>query len=313
MTRIGIDLGGSGSRIATSDGVVAAGPPFAVRDARAGHADVIRLLDAALPTERRSVDAIAVCAAGLVSLGDVGEIRDAIAAQWPAASVVIASDAIGGIAAVWGRAGGAVVAAGTGAIGFATDFAEMWVRSDGWGDTFGDDGGAAWIGRHGMAAALRAIDDRPGASVVLLESLRASGRDPFALPEEVRGSPNRASLLASFAPAVTEAATSDEVARSIVEAAAEHLAETGLSLVRRTRVERLALVGGLAAVPAIAEAFEARVRQRMPEVGVLIGTASPLDGALRLAELVAGGALRSRAPYLHVLPPRIQKEPEGAS
>lgn len=313
MTRIGIDLGGSGSRIATSEGASAVGPPFAVHDARAEHADVIRTLCEDLPCQRQPVDAVAVCAAGLIALGDLDQILDAVLAQWPAASVVIASDAVGGIAAVWGGSGGAVVAAGTGSVGFATDFADVWVRSDGWGDTFGDDGGAAWIGRQGVSAALRAMDDRPRASAGLLHSLRSSGHDPHALPEQVRASANRASLLASFAPLVTAAAASDEVARSIIDAAAEYLAETGLSILRRARVDRLALVGGLAAVPAIARAFEAGVRERMPDAEVLIGTASPLDGALCLAELAARGDLLSRPPYLHVFPSPSPRESEGTS
>ncbi|WP_223627220.1 N-acetylglucosamine kinase [Microbacterium sp. EST19A] len=314
MVQVGIDLGGSGSRIATSGGAFAAGPAFAVRDGRAEHAHVVRLLGAVLAFQAQPVTAVAVCAAGLIGLGDVDEIRFEVARRWPEAPIAIVSDAVGAAVGAWGSAGGAVVAAGTGVVGFATDLGELWRRSDGWGDTFGDDGGAAWIGRKGIAAALRAIDGRPGGSSRLLDALRSeAGHDPYRLAEEVRASANRASLLASFAPTVTRAAATDLVARTIVEAAARHLADTGLSLIGDGVPQRLALVGGLSEEAAIVGAFRAHVRGLRRDVQVETGVGTPLDGALALAELAGEGRLATHLPYLHFFPSTTPTETEGAS
>lgn len=313
MTYIGIDLGGSGARIATSDGAVAAGPSFSVRDGRAEHAHVVQLLAQALQVGREPIASVAVCAAGLIALGDVDEIRHVVAEHWPAASIVVASDAVGAVAGAWGSSGGAIVAAGTGVVGFATDFRDLWLRSDGWGDTFGDDGGAAWIGRHGIAAALRAIDGRTGGSERLLDTLRSTGRDPYTLAEEVRSSPNRASLLASFAPSVTAVADTDLVARTIVESAARHLADTGLSLIREGGVERLALVGGLSRDEVIADAFLGHLSDLRSDLEVSVGTRTPLDGALHLALLARDGRLATHSPFLSFFPSTHNPATQGAS
>jgi N-acetylglucosamine kinase-like BadF-type ATPase len=298
MTVIGIDLGGSGSRLAAEGGTPVSGPAFTVSGGRADHAAVVRTLVRSIPPTG-PVTAVGVCAAGLLAFGEPASIRAAVLEAWPDAAVVVASDAVGAVAGAWGADGGGVVAAGTGSVAFATDFAGVWLRSDGWGYVLGDDGGAAWIGSRGLAAGLRAHDGRPHGSERLLEALRDTFGDPVGLPDVVHSAPNPATLLASFAPSVSAAAGSgDAVARHIVDDAARHLADTGLSVLRAGVPERLALVGGLASEPLISEAFSARVGERRPEVRISIGVGNPLDGALLFARQAADGLVSPRDPYL---------------
>lgn len=305
MTLIAIDIGGSGSRILAAEGsdLAASGPPLTISDGRADHPAVVVELAKALGPVRGSVSVVAVGAAGLLAHGDAVEISAAVASVWPDAAAVVASDAVTATAGAWGESGGAVVAAGTGVVAFATDFADLWLRSDGWGYLFGDSGGAAWIGARGLDAALRELDGRPGGSASLLAATRERYGDPLHLPEVVRAAANPATTLAAFAPAVTAAATlGDTVAQAIVSGAVRELADTGLSVVRDGIPSRLALVGGLTAEPAIANGFAARVRELRPEVEVGIGAGSPLDGALALARRALDQRLTSHLPYLTVFP-----------
>lgn len=304
MTIIGMDLGGSGSRIAATDAAHAlSGPAFAVTAGRADHATVVRDLARGMAPSAGRVEVVAACAAGLVALGDPESIRAAIAETWPGAAIVIASDAVGAVAGAWDEDGGGIVAAGTGSVAFATNFADVWARSDGWGHVLGDDGAAAWIGARGLSAGLRALDGRPEGSLVLLDALRETFGDPMDLPDAVRAAPNSATLLSSFAPAVTAAAADGDITASqIVQSAAGHLAETGLSVLRAGVPARLAFVGGLSQEAAIAATFEARVRASRPDVLVTTRAGTPLDGALELARRAAAGALPSHDPYLLQFP-----------
>lgn len=315
MTVIGIDLGGSGSRIAVVGDrrVEAEAPPFAVIGGHAAHADAVRALARHARIDD-PVTAVAVSAAGLISLGDPYVLGEATATLWPDAVVVVVSDAVAAVVGAWGSVGGAIVAAGTGVIAFATDFEHIWKRSDGWGHELGDDGGAAWIGARGLSAALRAVDGRSGASSALLDALRERFGEPLLVPEAVRSAPNPASVLAGFAPQVSAAARrGDSRAKEIISTAVRELAETGLSVMIEGIPPRLALVGGLSRDEAIAEAFTRQLRELRPDVRVAVDTATPLDGAVALAQRASERAITSHPPYFFRLPPQRSNESLGAS
>ncbi|MCW3492562.1 N-acetylglucosamine kinase [Microbacterium sp. SSM24] len=315
MAVIGIDLGGSGSRIAVVGDrrIEAEGPPFAVIGGHAAHADAVRALARRAPAGE-SVTAVAVSAAGLISLGDPDVLGEATATLWPDAVIVVVSDAVAAVMGAWGSTGGAIVAAGTGVIAFGTDFEQTWRRSDGWGHELGDDGGAAWIGARGLSAALRSVDGRPGASPALLDGLRERFGDPLRVPEAVRSAPNPASVLAAFAPQVSAAARrGDVIAQEIISAAARELAQTGLSVMGEAISPRLALVGGLSRDEVIAEAFTRHVRELGPDLVLAVDAGTPLDGAVAFAQRASTGAVRSRPPYLISLPPQRSHQSIGAS
>jgi len=202
---------------------------------------------------------------------------------------VVAADALTAHVGAAGLQPGASVAAGTGVVGLATDLGERWHRVDGWGHLLGDDGGGAWIGRAGLNAALRAADGRRGGS----PSLLAAAVDRFGSTDSlVRGvstRPDRAALLASFAPDVFDAATGDDdAAASIVRSAAERLAETfAATAAALPGAASVAYTGGLFAV---GDVLLDPVRAYLAEgsdVALVAALGSPLDGAVALAQLAA--------------------------
>ena len=158
---VAVDVGGSGLRLQTYAG--SPGPVLTAPGVRVGAdgIDVAALVaDAAVPAARRAGDEDASGAAppevvvwsmrGLLFLAD----RSSGAAHGRRGArcrrTVVVSDAVASLVGATGRIGpGAVVAAGTGAVAFGTDFDRQWRRVDGWGHVLGDAGSAAALGMAG--------------------------------------------------------------------------------------------------------------------------------------------------------------------
>jgi N-acetylglucosamine kinase-like BadF-type ATPase len=222
---------------------------------------------------RTDVDAVA---AGLT--GFAGEI-DAVAAALPAPRVVATNDAVTAHLGALGGEAGVVIVAGTGAIALAASDDGRWARADGYGTLLGDDGGGYWIGRAGLASALRARDGR-GGSAALLE--RAEARFGPRIVRAVYDSTDPTAVVASFARDVADAAhAGDAAALGIWAAAGRELARTAVAAARQVGVDGpFSFSGGLFAA---ADLLLEPLRDALP--GALrapVGDA--LDGAGRLLE-----------------------------
>jgi N-acetylglucosamine kinase-like BadF-type ATPase len=184
-----------------------------------------------LPT---AVDAVV---AGLTGFDDSPEtgraIAEGIRSLVCAARVVVTNDAVTSYLGAIGFEPGAVVAAGTGVIALAGDRDGNFARSDGWGYMLGDDGGGYYIGRRGLASALRAHDGR-GGSEVLRRRVKNRLGPPEVIKRCVYGAINPVSEVAKFAPEVAEAAREgDPVALQIWADAAREVASTAAASLRR--------------------------------------------------------------------------------
>ncbi|MGW1408941.1 N-acetylglucosamine kinase [Streptomyces sp. NPDC002403] len=310
---LGVDSGGSGLRVAL--GAVGASGPVAttvcahpVRTGPAG-IDAGHLLEQLLPAVRRllercggrdgaGIDAVAIGAAGMATLG--GQLR----AELPSAledalgvrRLALAADAVTAYAGAVGQRPGAVVAAGTGLISLGTDLTD-WRRADGWGHLLGDSGGGSWIGRAGLDAAMRAHDGRRGGSEALLSRLEAVFGPAPELPGLLYPRTDRPAVLASFAPEVAACAGRDPVAAGILREAAEHIAEAAAAVCPEAGIDgepcEVALTGGLFRMgePLLVPLREELSRQ-VPQARAVPGSGDPLTGALSIAQALATGDLR---------------------
>jgi N-acetylglucosamine kinase-like BadF-type ATPase len=156
------------------------------------------------------------------------------------------NDMICGWAGALAGSDGINVTAGTGSIAYG-EFAGQRARSGGWGEIFGDEGSAYWIGREGLAAFSRMSDGRsaPG-------PLQGILRRHFGLRHDIDlagfinapGSSGRATI-AQLCPLVAEAALArDAAAAGIFARAGRELAE----LVHATRTLLAAPSAALLAV-----------------------------------------------------------------
>lgn len=210
-------------------------------------------------------DEAIVGAAGALAAPDAARVLGtALLTSLRVGRIAVTSDAVLAHAGALDGDPGVVLVAGTGVVALAIDANGALRTADGWGPWLGDEGGGAWIGAAGLRAALRAHDGR-GPSTTLLDAARAR----FGAPETWPARLTDAAALARFAPDVL-AADGDAAALAIVSAAAEALAVTA----RAAGHGPVAMVGGLAAVPALRKQLDL-----IPAAG------DALDGALRLGAI----------------------------
>lgn len=291
-TVVAVDIGGSGLRLQTYAG--RPGPVLTAPGARvgAGGIDV-----AALVADARSLlgraggedvsgavppEVVVWSMRGLLFLADRADVLRTVVEGLGARRTVVVSDAVAGLVGATGRIGpGAVVAAGTGAVAFGTDFDRQWRRVDGWGHVLGDAGSAASLGMAGLRAALRAHDGLIDGSAALLSAAADLLGAPEGWPRLVMTTADAPERLASVAPLVTAAAATDPVAHALCVQAGTDLAVSLLRAADGLTDPLLAATGGLLAAAPVAEALDAH----LSEAGVVRSPAhgGALDGAVHLA------------------------------
>lgn len=301
---LAVDSGGSGLRVAV--GTAGAGAPAELSSAvpvRTGERgiDPKHLMEQLVPmvralTARTGIEeltAAVVGAAGTATLGEAlrAEIPEEFTRAFGVRTTALAADAVTAYTGALGARAGAVVAAGTGLIALGTDLTG-WQRADGWGHLLGDCGSGAWIGRAGLEAALRAHDGRPGGSAPLLARAEERFGPMPALPGRLYPRPDRAAVLASFAPEVAACAEHDPVAAHLLRAAARHMAESAAAVCPAGGEPPFALTGGLARLgPPLLVPLAEEVARRLPQARQVDAEGDPLHGAVRMAADLAHGRL----------------------
>ncbi|WP_328807672.1 N-acetylglucosamine kinase [Nonomuraea antri] len=306
----GVDVGGGGIRVRIErDGTRRYGEEAAPVPRVNGRVDLDRLaariiavVERATAEPEHPLTAMAVGLTGLPGLVDDPErLWRALRAPLGLDTLVVAGDLVTTHVGALGFRPGAVVAAGTGVIALGTDLAGVWNQSDGWGHLLGDHGGGAWVGAQGLHAALRAHDGRVGGSAALLERMTARFGDPFDLVALMYEPGVAAHQLASFAPAVGDAARAgDPVARQIWAEAGRQLAHTAVAAAKG--LDPVFSWGGrlFEASDLLMAEFQDAVRALAPGARFVPPHGTSADGALALARAAVAGEIRPRHPYLYV-------------
>jgi N-acetylglucosamine kinase-like BadF-type ATPase len=178
------------------------------------------------------------------------------------------------------------VIAGTGAIAVGHSAAGDALFAGGWGWVLGDDAGAPGIVRQATRAALHADDDGCGDDGLLGFLL-----DAFAVgtPQELARTVNDEPTPEHWgpkAPAVFAAADAGSArASSVIDGAADHLAELVGQLVRRGAVGAGIVAAGsvITNQPRLADAFSQRIRSQHPHLVVHMLEDDPVAGGIVLA------------------------------
>jgi N-acetylglucosamine kinase-like BadF-type ATPase len=340
---LGIDIGGTGSRAALGDvddagsvpGIVdqIAGPRIEIGPSGSNVMSVVRdLVKSAAetwPDLFSEVSGIGIGATGIASLAeDPAEVLAEISAE-NCVPAVAAIDAVTAHLGALGGTGGAISVLGTGAIaiahpgpGEAGHWSAEWSRADGWGHLFGDRGGGAWLGRHGLELALRTHDGIDEQGRALLEAATRRFGPPPSWPGQFYTRNDRAGLLAEFAVDIAETARSGDTASAdLLRSAGEEAARSALAATRAAcRVDAsstltladgapqsaaaradsrnadrpvyIALTGGVAAAGShLVEGFRTEAARLDPTITIVEPAGGPLDGAITLGHLGAGGKL----------------------
>ncbi|WP_426127785.1 N-acetylglucosamine kinase [Pararhizobium sp. PWRC1-1] len=299
---LGLDSGGTKTlaAIADRDGRVLrqwSGPGF---DPMAGDQWVDHLRTVAdVLGEGQSIAAVVL---GLPLHGEVDAISErqrAVAASIFNCPQLVLNDVEVACDGAFAGEDGVLVLAGTGSMAWAKVAGKSF-RSGGWGDVFGDEGSAYWIGRQALSMATQALDCRREAPEFASAILAACGVDETQLIGWAYDQDNARAGFADLARAVDALADAgDAKAIEILKEAAGFLADLGFAARRTFGQPSLAWshAGSVFRSRLIRQELEQRlgppVAPRLPPVG----------GALwRAAELadwpVDAGFIQSIAAYL---------------
>jgi len=188
---------------------------------------------------------------------------------------------------------GVALICGTGSLAWGCNRAGEVGRCGGWGYLLGDEGSAYAIARAGLVAAVRAADGRDQATAILQRLQRElDAASPQDLIERVYAPEMTRERLASLVRVVFDAADVDDVAQTIVAAAADDLAEIVAVLGRRLNLTAgsypLALTGSVILnQPLLRSLLVARLDDHgfSPQTVSLVD--QPVRGAIVLARLLA--------------------------
>lgn len=241
------------------------------------------LIRAAAPT------AAGIGMPGLRSLSKARQLGAALT-RLTGCDVRVTSDSYVARLGAFRDAPGIVVIAGTGSSALGYD-GRRWERAGGHGFLLGDEGGAYWIGRAAVRAALRWEDGTGGSGLIHQAVTRTTGTSLDALIQQVHSSPSERNRLAVLAPVITELASADTEALRITEQAARHLAALAQAVQRRLGPLPVAGVGGVFEAPLIWDRF------------------TELTGAIRpLASPAAGAAMLAGSPVDDSMPATRERD-----
>ena len=254
---VGVDLGKTGCRAVRTDTGRTAGGPGAPGLADPGG------VDRAEEAVRHVLDALGMDGTAELAVGAAGaeaareeaaELARRVAAAYPGSSAAVTSDSVTAHAGALGGSPGTVLAVGTGSVALALGPDGRRRQVDGWGPWLGDDGSGAWIGREALRAVLAAREGRAPATALT---------DGAFTPDVV---------------ALAEAG--DDAATLILDRAVAHWVAQVRAGADAVGEPRVAVVGGLAAVPALRSRFESLLPA---DLELVRDPGSPLDGAVLVA------------------------------
>lgn len=302
---IGVDGGGTRTRVVVADLTgqalsSAEAGPSAVRSGRAAEsaAVIASAVHEALNARGADVTPRALCV-GVAGVGREDE-RSALHRELDrlalADEVIIAADAMIGLADAFGDGPGVLVVAGTGSIGYGRGPTGAFARCGGWGPVCGDEGSGAWLGRRALSVVTASHDGREPETALTASLLQALKLEKVAdlIPWAAAATP---ADLASLCPAIfTAALTGDLRANSLVTLAAEELVLHARMLARQLFVDErasvpLALGGGLLSPGSLLrKRLLGRARTAVPGAVLHEAEVVPTRGAVWLARRALGVA-----------------------
>lgn len=244
-------------------------------------------------------EVVAVGMAGMDRPDDEAVVRGILRRLGCRGQIVAVNDAHIALVAGADDMPGVVVIAGTGSIAYGVGPAGTAARAGGWGEVYGDEGSAFWVGARALAAVVRAADRRGPATALTTLVLRHAGAERIdGLVRHVHTRPDRRPFITAMAGLVARAdADGDAVAAEILRAATDELTLAARSVVEQLgmRGERFHVVlsGGLFKMaPVMASSLAARITDLAPKATTGLLTDEPALGAVRLARRAAEGRLR---------------------
>ena len=313
---VGIDAGGSRTRVSIVDGSGLplgcgnSGPAnLAVSGKEAGIVQIKKALDSALARLDHSRNGLTIRSIYLgiagISSSPEGGLAHALTRRLalPAHAILdYHHDVYVALAGGLVGAPGIALIAGTGSVAFGRSASGKETRVGGWGYLIDDPGSAYSVAIHALTAIIRAYDGRgPKTSLTqpILHALDLA--QPPDLIRRLYVQEVSRHQLAALAPLVSrEAELGDSAAVDILDAAADELALTVLTVARKLLFEAkdtvsVVISGGLArSGKPFQPLLESKIREALPAVDLRPPFLSPVLGAALLSLQQAGIAVSQR-------------------
>ncbi|WP_162950278.1 N-acetylglucosamine kinase [Rhizobium jaguaris] len=218
--------------------------------------------------------------------------KQVAAALLPTSQVIVENDVRMAFDGAFATGGGVLVLAGTGSMAWASrnGLGDRHYRIGGYGDAFGDEGSACWIGRESLSIASQALDGRrTDASEFAQGILEGLSLSSDCLIDWVYSLANQRTAIAGVAKITAALAASGSlIAQGLLDDACEHLAAHVLAAERLVSTpgasrQPWSYAGGVFANPIILGGVTRRVGSD-PREPVL----PPIGGAVLRAAQLAG-------------------------
>jgi glucosamine kinase len=259
---LGIDGGGSKTDVVVVDrsGTVLARSRTGGLDPTKGAA-----WEAVLAGIAGEVGPVARAALGLPFHGEIADIssrQTKVADQLFGPGTIVANDVELAFEGALAGAEGVLILAGTGSMTWARGPLGTH-RVGGWGDVFGDEGSAFWIGREALGRLSQELDGRRPRTGFAGGMLAALGTDADGLIPWTYGLQNpRAGIAALAAKVSALAEAGDPEAKGLMAAAAGHLADLGHAAGRLAGVQApWSFAGGVMEDPTVRTVLTERMGQ----------------------------------------------------
>lgn len=306
MRVLGIDAGGSKTVawLADGDGRLlgegrSGGANLHSAGELAAEKTLFDVIHAALGDDEPLPSTVCIGMAGLDRPDEAAVVRGVLRRLGCRGQIVAVNDAHIALVAGADEQPGLVIIAGTGSIAYGIGASGTAARAGGWGEVYGDEGSAFWVGARALAAVVRAADRRGPATALTALVLRHAGAERIeGLVRTVHTRPDRRRMITAMAGLVASAHTAgDAVAGEILRDAAAELALAARSVVEQLGLRgepiRVVLSGGLFKMAApMAAMLSPLIIDVAPRATVGVLTDEPALGAVRLALRAAHGQLR---------------------
>lgn len=240
---------------------------------------------------------VAQVALGLPYHGEIADIsqrQHRVATRHFGTSALVANDVALAFEGALAGADGVLVLAGTGSMAWARGPLGTH-RVGGWGDLFGDEGSAFWIGRKALARISRELDGRETDSGFAKAMLAEMGIAPEGLSAWAYAEAARARIARLATAVSTRAQAGDVVAQELMQAAGAELGLSGQTAMRLCGCsDRWSFAGGVMGDPVVMATLTAAMG--CPPVPPVL---PPVGGAVLAAAKAAGWPTGST--FLHRL------------
>jgi glucosamine kinase len=288
---LGVDAGGTKTLVAIADrnGAVAYSCQESTLDPTSGPAWIITIERVARATGP-FVDQTKSAVFGLPFHGEIDALSQeqaAVCGRLFAMRHEVVNDVQLAFDGAFAGGAGVLLLAGTGSMAWAGDGNGLQARVGGWGDAFGDEGSAYWVGREALAEVSRALDGRSRSSEFASLLLKKLGVAETDLIGWCHAHSDRRSKIAGVAKLVDDLAVAgDTTATTLLERAADELADHASAALERSGLRNEAhwsYAGGLFSSRIIRDRVAARMRR--PPIPPRL---SPVGGALLRAARMSG-------------------------